>query len=178
MDSECKDYNLFGTDYEDRDCLKCPKYRPCMQAYARKLLEGNNVGGERLGKKSVKEEVQEAVEAVENAKVELTEAAEAIETEASAGEASAEAEATTATNEEKKEKPTKNNELAVRILRTMKTLQKNGITEVTSTILKDRLNTKNRGVIRRTMKILETEGKVIIGEKKLGKRRRFSYKLA
>ena len=37
--SKCTDFSLYGTKYEDKDCLKCHKYRDCNQAYARKRLE-------------------------------------------------------------------------------------------------------------------------------------------
>jgi len=104
-----------------------------------------------LGKKSAKTEVEEAKEAVEVAKTELTEAAEAIE-----------AEATQAEGKPTKEKPTKNNELAVKVLGVLEILHNNGVTETTSTVLRDKLGTKNRGVVRRVMKILETQGKVVI----------------
>ena len=73
------------------------------------------------------------------------------------------------------EKP---NELAVKILGAMETLRSNGIVEVTSTVLRDKLGTKNRAIIRRTMKGLVATGKVVISERKHGKRRQYLYKLA
>lgn len=79
---------------------------------------------------------------------------------------------------EKKEKPSKNNELAVRILGTMEALRRNGVKETTSTVLRDKLETKNRAVIRRAMKGLVKTGKVVRSEKVHGKRKKYIYKLA
>ena len=79
---------------------------------------------------------------------------------------------------DEKAKPTKNNELAAKVLEVMKTLQANGVTETTSTVLRDKVGTKNRSAIRRVMKFLAEEGKVVIGEKTAGKRRQYTYKLA
>jgi len=77
-----------------------------------------------------------------------------------------------------KTKSKKNNELAMKVLGIMKTLQENGVAETTSTVLRDELGTKNRGVIRRVMRILETQGKVVVSEKKFGKRKQYVYNLA
>lgn len=77
---------------------------------------------------------------------------------------------------EKKAKP--NNELAVKILEVMKTLQANGIEETNSTVLRDKVGTKNRSAIRRVMKLLEKNGKVLISEKTVGKRKQYTYRLA
>lgn len=77
-----------------------------------------------------------------------------------------------------KAKPTKNNELAIKILDVMRTLQVNGVTEATSTTLRDKVGTKNRSAIRRVMKLLAKEGKVVISEKTVGKRKRYYYRLA
>lgn len=78
----------------------------------------------------------------------------------------------------KVEKPEKNNELAVKILGVMETLRNNGVTETTSTVLRDKLGTKNRAVVRRVMKGLAEQGKVVISEKTVGKRKQYIYKLA
>ena len=77
----------------------------------------------------------------------------------------------------KAEEPTKNNELAVKILGVMETLRSNGIVEVTSTVLRDKVGTKNRAIIRRTMKGLVKTGKVEISERKVGKRKQYLYRL-
>lgn len=80
--------------------------------------------------------------------------------------------------EKSKTKPKKNNELAIKVLGVMEALQKNGVTETTSTVLRDKLGTKNRAVIRQVMRGLEKEGKVVINEKAVGKRKQYSYRLA
>ena len=80
--------------------------------------------------------------------------------------------------EKSKTKPKKNNELAIKVLGVMEALQKNGVTETTSTVLRDKLGTKNRGAIRAVMRRLSKEGKVVIEEEKHGQRRQFKYKLA
>lgn len=63
----------------------------------------------------------------------------------------------------------------------MKTLQKNGITEFTSTLLRDKLQLdkeSGRGKIRTVMKRLAKQGKVTMGLKKnTGKRKQYVYKL-
>lgn len=74
-------------------------------------------------------------------------------------------------------KPTKNNELAVKILGVMETLRNNGVTETTSTVLRDKLGTKNRAVVRRVMRGLVEQGKVVISEKTHGKRKQYFYRL-
>ena len=51
----------------------------------------------------------------------------------------------------KEDKPSKNNELAVRILAVIGDLRRNGVTEINSTTLRDKVGTKNRAVIRRAM---------------------------
>lgn len=78
---------------------------------------------------------------------------------------------------EKEKKPTENNELAVKILDVMETLHNNGVTETNSTVLRDKVGTKNRADIRRVMKKLASDGKVVISQKTEGKRRRYTYKL-
>jgi len=80
--------------------------------------------------------------------------------------------------EKSKTKPKKNNELAIKVLGVIEALQKNGVTETTSTVLRDKLGTKNRAVIRQVMRGLEKEGKVVISEKVVGKRKQYSYRLA
>ena len=76
----------------------------------------------------------------------------------------------------------KNNELAIKVLGIMKTLQANGVVETNSTVLRDKLGLDKetgRDKIRRIMRALNKEGKVVIGEKKLGeKRKRYTYRLA
>ena len=79
---------------------------------------------------------------------------------------------------QEKAKPTENNELAVKILGVMETLRNNGVAETNSTVLRDKVGTKNRAVIRRVMKGLVKQGKVVISEKTLGKRKRYVYRLA
>lgn len=80
--------------------------------------------------------------------------------------------------EDKHKKATKNNELATKVLGIMKTLQANGVTETNSTVLRDKVGTKNRSAIRRAMKLLAKAGMVVIAEKKAGKRKQYIYKLA
>jgi predicted transcriptional regulator len=81
-------------------------------------------------------------------------------------------------SKEAEKKPTKDNELAVKILAVMADLRRNGVTETNSTTLRDKVGTKNRAVIRRAMKGLAETGMVVISEKKVGKRERYTYKLA
>ena len=84
-----------------------------------------------------------------------------------------------AKKEVKKEyKPAKNNEVAAKILAVMETLRSNGVAETNSTVLRDKVGAKNRAVIRRVMKGLTKQGKVVISEKTHGKRKRYTYKLA
>ena len=83
-----------------------------------------------------------------------------------------------AKKEGKKKEAQKNNQLAVKILTIMETLRSNGVTETNSTVLRDKVGTKNRAVIRRVMKGLGKQGKVVISEKTHGKRKRYSYRLA
>ncbi|MDH5782524.1 MAG: hypothetical protein OEZ35_02480 [Candidatus Bathyarchaeota archaeon] len=80
--------------------------------------------------------------------------------------------------EAKKEAEKKPNELGAKILGVMETLHSNGIVETTSTVLRDKVGTKNRAVIRRVMKGLVKTGKVEISEKKVGKRKQYLYRLA
>ena len=80
--------------------------------------------------------------------------------------------------EKKSKAKTKNNQLAVKILDVMETLRNNGVAEATSTVLRDKLGTKNRAVVRRVMKGLAEQGKVVISEKTLGKRKQYTYRLA
>jgi hypothetical protein len=69
-----------------------------------------------------------------------------------------------------------------RLLAAMKTLRENGITEFTSTLLRDKLaldKESGRGKIRRVMKRLAKDGKVVISQKSnTGKRKQYVYKLA
>lgn len=78
---------------------------------------------------------------------------------------------------QEKAKTTENNELVVKILGVMETLRNNGVAETTSTVLRDEVGTKNRADIRRVMKKLEKEGKVMIGQKKDRKRKQYVYRL-
>lgn len=67
-----------------------------------------------------------------------------------------------------------------RVLAQMKTLHKNGIKECTSTLLRDKLSLdkeSGRGKIRRAMKRLAKDGKVVISEKTAGKRKQYVFKL-
>lgn len=68
-----------------------------------------------------------------------------------------------------------------RVLAQMKTLRVNGIKEVTSTVLRDKLaldKESGRGQIRRVMKRLAKDGKVIISLKSnTGKRKQYMYSL-
>lgn len=69
---------------------------------------------------------------------------------------------------------------ALTIISLMKTLRENGITKVTSRLLKDKLGLDSehgRGQIRRLMRKLEAEGKVIISEKMVGKQKQYVYSL-
>lgn len=78
----------------------------------------------------------------------------------------------------KKKSKTKNNELAEQILTVMEALQENGIVETNSTVLRDKVGTKNRSAIRRVMKMLAKDGKVVIGQQTTGKRKQYTYRLA
>jgi len=80
--------------------------------------------------------------------------------------------------EKPKGRPKKNNELGAKVLAIMEALRKNGVTETTSTVLRDKLGTKNRGVIRQVMRRLEKQGKVVIEKKEFGKRKQYVYRLA
>ena len=75
-------------------------------------------------------------------------------------------------------KSTKNNELTAKILGVMETLRGNGVAEVNSTTLRDKVGTKNRAVIRRVMKGLIKQGTVVRTEKAHEKRKQYSYRLA
>jgi hypothetical protein len=123
-----------------------------------------------MGKKKLTIEVEEAVEAIERAKEEIADVAEALE--------SSEVEE----QPEAKPKRQKTNELAVKVLGIMRTLKVNGIRETTSTILRDKLHLNKetgRDKVRRIMRHLAKEGKVVITEKKIGeKRKQYIYKLA
>ena len=69
---------------------------------------------------------------------------------------------------------------ALTIISLMKTLRENGITKVTSRLLKDKLGLDaehGRGQIRRLMRKLEAEGKVVIGERKKGMLKQYVYSL-
>ena len=66
------------------------------------------------------------------------------------------------------------------VLATMRKLAANGVEECTSTLLRDKLKLdkeSGRDVIRRIMKKLEDDGKVVIGQKTEGKRKRYVYRL-
>jgi len=75
----------------------------------------------------------------------------------------------------KPEKPTEK-----QVLAEMKRLAANGITEFSSTLLRDKLGLdkeSGRDQIRRVMRKLEKAGKVEIGQKEVGKRKQYVYKL-
>lgn len=80
--------------------------------------------------------------------------------------------------EVKEKKPKAKNDLSAKIIGVMQGLLANGVEETNSTVLKDKLKTKNRAVIRKAMKELAKEGKVVIEEKPRGKRKTYTYKLA
>jgi len=67
------------------------------------------------------------------------------------------------------------------VLAVMEKLGENGIGEVTSRLVSDKLGfadaDKGRGRVRVLMKKLEKVGKVEIGEKEVGKRKQYTYKL-
>jgi hypothetical protein len=68
-----------------------------------------------------------------------------------------------------------------KVLAVMKTLTANGITEFTSTLLRDKLQLdkeSGRDQIRRAMRKLAKDGKVVITEKQHGERKQYVYKLA
>jgi hypothetical protein len=70
--------------------------------------------------------------------------------------------------------------LEEKVLAEMKRLAGNGITECTSTLLRDKLGLdkeSGRDQIRRLMKKLEEAGKVEIGQKEVGKRKQYVYTL-
>ena len=77
-------------------------------------------------------------------------------------------------------KPEKKKATAEDVYAEMKRLAANGVVECTSTLLRDKLNLDKEGgrdIVRRLMKKLETDGKVIIGQKTGGKRKRYVYRL-
>ena len=80
--------------------------------------------------------------------------------------------------EVKEKKPKARNVLGGKIIGVMQGLLANGIVETNSTVLKDKLKTKSRAVIRKAMKDLAKEGKVVIREEPRGKRKQYIYKLA
>ena len=85
--------------------------------------------------------------------------------------------------EEKKEKvkekeKKKPNELHAKIIGVMQGLLANGVEETNSTVLMKKLKTKSRAPIRRAMKELADEGKVVIREEPHGKRKQYKYRLA
>jgi hypothetical protein len=91
-----------------------------------------------------------------------------------------------AVKESKKELPSakpKKKPTEEQVLAEMKRLAANGITEFTSTLLRDKLGLdkeSGRGQIRQAMKKLEKAGKVIIEKKAVkekGARKRYVYKL-
>ena len=59
----------------------------------------------------------------------------------------------------------------MKVLEVMKTLRADDIMEVTSTVLRDKLGTKNRAVIRSAMKNLQKTGMVTIEKKAFGRAR-------
>lgn len=66
------------------------------------------------------------------------------------------------------------------VLALMRKLTENGIVECTSSLLRDKLNLdkeSGRDQIRRLMRKLEKESKVIIGQKQQGKRKQYIFKL-
>ena len=70
--------------------------------------------------------------------------------------------------------------LAERVYALMQKLKANGITEFTSTLLRDKLalsKESGRDMIRRAMKRLEKDGKVVIAVKEGAKRKQYVYKL-
>ncbi len=84
--------------------------------------------------------------------------------------------------EVKAEVKAKENEklLEERVLGQMKLLAANGIKEFTSTVLRDKLNLdkeNGRDIIRKVMKRLKKDGKIITGEKTVGKLKRYVYSL-
>ena len=67
------------------------------------------------------------------------------------------------------------------VLKVMRKLTENGITEFTSTLLRDKLGLdkeSGRDQIRRVMRKLEKAGKVVISQKVQGKRKQYIFKLA
>ena len=76
---------------------------------------------------------------------------------------------------EPKKKPTEE-----QVLAEMKRLAANGIAEVTSTLLRDKLGLdkeSGRDQVRRLVRKLEKSGKVEIGQKEVGKRKQYVYNL-
>ena len=74
-----------------------------------------------------------------------------------------------------KKKPTEED-----VLKEMQRLAANGIVEVTSTLLRDKMGLdkeSGRDQVRRLMRKLEKAGKVEIGQKEVGKRKQYIYKL-
>lgn len=67
------------------------------------------------------------------------------------------------------------------VLSVMQTLTQNGVIEITSTVLRDKLGLdkeSGRDIVRRIMKKLEADGKVVISKKVFnGKRERYVYQL-
>ena len=128
----CKNYDKFGTSYEDKKCVKCDRYRECMQVYV-KEKEKTKAKGKAPSKP-----------AVPPAK-----------------------------------KPTE--ALAEQIVDVMRKLKENGVVEVTSTLLRDKLGLdkeSGRDQVRRVMKKLEKDGKIVVEKKKVGeKKKRYVYKL-
>lgn len=62
----------------------------------------------------------------------------------------------------------------------MRRLNANGIVEVTSSLLRDKLGLdkeSGRDQVRRLMRKLEKARKVIIGQKEVGKRKQYIYRL-
>ena len=69
--------------------------------------------------------------------------------------------------------------LAEQVLVIMQKLKENGVEEVTSRLISDKLGLDKeigRSVVRRAMKALEKDGKVVI-ERKAGTKRQYAYRL-
>ena len=66
------------------------------------------------------------------------------------------------------------------VLAVMRKLAENGVVETTSTVLRDKLalnKESGRDQIRRLMRKLEKDGKVVISRKEQGKRKQYVFKL-
>lgn len=77
-------------------------------------------------------------------------------------------------------KPPAKKPTAEEVSEVMRKLAENGIVEISSTLLRDKLNLdkeSGRDQIRRIMRKLEKAGKVVITQKMKGKRKQYIYKL-